>query len=68
MLIKSSYVNNGPTSTGMPPESPGNIGSWIGWQIIKKYMHQHPEKKLLDILNDKNDAQTFLRESGYRPR
>lgn len=62
------YVNDGPTSTGMPPESPGNIGSWIGWQIIHAYMKQHPEKKLTDIIADRSDAQTFLRESGYRPR
>ncbi len=62
------YVNDGPSSTGMPAESPGNIGSWIGWQIIRQYMKQHPEKTMLDILNDKSDGQTFLRESGYRPR
>jgi len=62
------YVNDGPSSTGMPPESPGNIGSWIGWQIVRKYMDAHPEKTLQDILNDTSDSQTFLRESGYRPR
>jgi hypothetical protein len=30
------YINEGPTSMGMPPESPGNIGSFIGWQIYPK--------------------------------
>ena len=44
------YVNEGPNSTGMPPESPGNIGTWIGWQIIRKYMNEHPEKTMVDIL------------------
>ncbi len=62
------YVNDGPTSTGMPPESPGNIGSWMGWQIIHLYMQKHPEKSMVDILNDKSDAQTILRDSGYRPK
>lgn len=37
------YVNDGPTSTGMPPESPGNIGSWIGWQIIHKIWRSTPK-------------------------
>lgn len=62
------YVNDGPTSTGMPPESPGNIGSWIGWQIIHAYMEKHPEASMTDILKATMDSQTFLRESGYRPR
>ncbi len=62
------YVNDGPSSTGMPPESPGNIGSWTGWQIIRAYMQKHPEKSMVDILNDKSDSQTILRESGYRPK
>ena len=62
------YVNDGPNSTGMPPESPGNIGSWIGWQIVKTYFDKHGNISLPQLLNDKIDAQTFLRESGYRPK
>lgn len=61
------YVTDGPTSTGMPPESPGNIGSFIGWQIVETYMQHHPEKSLPEILKDSTDAQTFLRESSYKP-
>jgi hypothetical protein len=62
------YVNTGPSSTGMPPESPGNIGTWIGWRIIQEYMDHHPEKTLPDLLNEMLDSQAFLRESGYRPK
>lgn len=62
------YVNDGPTSTGMPAESPGNIGSWIGWQLVRKYMDAHPEKKWTDVLKGQIESQTFLRESGYKPR
>ena len=62
------YVTDGPTSTGMPAESPGNIGTYIGWQIVRKYIENHPEEKLADILTSKTDGQSFLRESGYKPR
>jgi hypothetical protein len=62
------YINDGPTSTGMPPESPGNIGTWIGWQIMRKYMDANSDKTLTEILQEKIDSQTLLRESGYRPR
>jgi hypothetical protein len=61
------YVNDGPNSTGMPPESPGNIGTWVGHQIIKAYMKKHPEKTFVDVMQMTMDSQTFLRESGYKP-
>ncbi|MGI9190872.1 MAG: hypothetical protein ACR2IL_02040, partial [Chitinophagaceae bacterium] len=61
------YVNDGPYSTGMPLESPGNIGTWVGHQIIKAYMKKHPEKTFVDIMAMKMDSQAFLRESGYKP-
>lgn len=62
------YVNDGPNSTGMPAESPGNIGSWIGWQLVRKYLDEHPEVKWNQFIYDKTDAQTILRESKYKPR
>ena len=61
------YVNDGPTSTGMPAESPGNIGAWVGHQIIKAYMKKHPEKTFVEVMQMTMDSQTFLRESGYKP-
>lgn len=62
------YVNDGPNSTGMPPESPGNIGSWIGWQLVRSYLKEHSSVKWNDFIYDKTDAQTILRESKYKPR
>jgi len=62
------YVNDGPNSTGMPPESPGNIGSWLGLQIVKSYMKQHPETTLIQLLSLKTEPQNFLEQSKYKPR
>lgn len=62
------YVTDGPNSSGMPAEAPGNIGSWIGWQIIKQYWKAHPDKTLQDILKDKLNAQALLESAKYRPR
>lgn len=61
------YVNDGPTATGMPAESPGNVGSWLGLQIVKAYMEQHPETTLDELLQPM-DAQRFLLLSRYKPR
>ena len=62
------YVNDGPNSTGMPAESPGNIGTWLGLQIVTAYVKQHPEISLQELLAQETDTQTFLRESKYKPK
>ena len=32
-------------------QSPGRIGRWIGWQIVRSYMNYYPHNKLKDICN-----------------
>ncbi len=61
------YVNDGPSTAGMPPESPGNIGSWLGWQIVRKYMSEHPKEDMQGLMDNKLTAQQFLREAKYKP-
>ncbi len=61
------YINDGPNSTGMPAESPGNIGSWLGMRIVMAYMQQHPDTKMEDLFKQ-TDAQKFLTESKYKPK
>ncbi|MCL6523745.1 MAG: hypothetical protein K6T34_03695 [Thermoflavifilum sp.] len=60
------YIGPGPSTQGMPKESPGNIGSWVGWQIVRKYMREHPQVSLLQLMQ-LNDAQKLLTDSRYRP-
>ena len=61
------YVMDGPNSTGMPPEAPGNIGTYIGWQIVRSYLKNNPTVKWTDVLATETDSQTFLSESKYKP-
>lgn len=56
-----------PTSPGMPLESPGNAGSWVGWQIVKKYMESNPNFTIEQLLNEK-EAQRILQGSRYKPK
>jgi hypothetical protein len=62
------YVLEGPSSQGLPSECPGNIGSYIGWQIVKKYMANHTEITLEQLCNTPIDVNKILEESGYKPR
>ncbi len=60
------YVKEGPSTYGMPPESPGKVGAWLGWQIVRKYMQENPStslRKLIEI----NDSQKILTGSKYKP-
>ncbi|MDQ3016787.1 MAG: hypothetical protein M3R25_08760 [Bacteroidota bacterium] len=59
-------IGPSPSSPGMPAQSPGNTGSWLGWQIIKVYMAKHPEMSLKDLVGQK-DTQKVMDESGYKP-
>ncbi len=61
------YVTDGPTTGGMPPESPGNIGTFVGLRIVEHWMENHPDTPL-ETLMQPADAQKFLQESGYKPR
>lgn len=60
------YIGPSPTSPGMPPQAPGNTGSWLGWQIVRAYMSSHPEVTLKELIAIK-EAQQILDKSGYRP-
>lgn len=51
----------------MPRASPGEAGSWIGWQIVRAFMARHPEKGMMDLVK-MTDSQKILDQSRYKPR
>lgn len=50
---------------GSNNESAPKLGSYIGWQIVRKYMSRHPEKTLVDLLKTEN-AQEILEDSKFK--
>jgi hypothetical protein len=61
------FVVYGPNTSGMPAESPGNIGTWLGLQIVKSYVEKNPEADIETIFKEEN-AEQFLRKAKYKPR
>jgi hypothetical protein len=61
------FVVDGPTTVGLPPESPGAVGNYIGYQIIKKYA-EAKKLSVLQVCNLKERPQVILQESKYAPR
>lgn len=47
-------------------ETPGKIGSWVGWQIVKSYVKKYPETSLDEVL--KLPAQKLFNLSKYKPK
>jgi hypothetical protein len=64
--VIQNYIGESPTTQGMPEVSPGNIGQWIGWQIVKKFADKNPSLKPADIMN--NPARKILTEAKYKPK
>ncbi len=62
------YVNEGPTSAGMPEQSPGNVGTWIGLQIVKRYAAEHGDMAMDSLLHLSIEPQTFLQQAKYKPK
>ena len=61
------FIDPSPTTYGMPTESPGRTGIWMGWQIVNAYMAKRSGTTLRTLMQDL-DARTILEEANYRPR
>ncbi len=48
-------------------EAPGEIGNWIGWQVVKAYMKRFPDTTIEQLLNF-SDPQKFLEQAKYKPK
>lgn len=63
--IIKNYIGEGPKTQELGDESPGNIGSFSGWQIVKKFMSKNPDMKLPQLMN--TPAETIFQEAKYKP-
>ena len=64
-MIKN-YIGESPNTPEFGEGAPGNIGLFIGWQIVKKYMDKKPTPSLETLMH--TDAKKLFEESKYRPR
>ncbi|MBI2731293.1 MAG: hypothetical protein HYX40_11160 [Sphingobacteriales bacterium] len=61
----NNFVSEGPSTQGMPQESPGNIGLFVGWRIVQKYIEKHPDMTIQQLM--KTESKVIFNESKYRP-
>jgi gliding motility-associated lipoprotein GldB len=66
--LENRFVNMAPFSKfylEIDNESPGRIGQWIGWQIVRSFMENN-EVSLQEML--KMDAKQIFERSKYKPK
>lgn len=61
-----NYIGESPFTQSLGPSSPGNIGQWIGWQIVKKFVANNSSMSVTDVL--KTDARKILELAKYKPK
>jgi len=60
------YVEEAPSTYGMPSESPGRVGAWLGWQIIRSYMKNNPNTTLKELIANQ-ESQKILEAANFKP-
>jgi hypothetical protein len=60
------WVDFGPftNAANLPNDSPPQLGIWMGWQMVRSYMKDHPEVTLEQLLSEQ-DAMKILK--SYKP-
>lgn len=60
------FVSEGPGTPGLSEEAPGNIGAFLGWQIVQRWMEQNPQIGLPQLMT--KPAKQIFTEANYKPR
>ena len=65
-LTLQNYIGEAPFTQSLGSSSPGNIGQWIGWQIVKKFADKNSSMTVDNVL--KTDARKILEQAKYKPK
>lgn len=58
-------MNDAPFTNGFPRESPGHVGEWIGYRMVRGYLDDHPDASFAELFAI-DDPNTILK--SYKPR
>lgn len=65
--VIQAYIGEGPFTQGFSQVySPGNLGQWLGWRIVQKYVSKNPDIQPGDLMQI--PARKILEEAKYKPR
>jgi uncharacterized protein YneF (UPF0154 family) len=61
------YIEESPFTKPFGNESPGRMGTFLGWKLIQSYMKNNPEVTLVELMQD-TDYQKILNNSKFKPQ
>jgi hypothetical protein len=65
--LLQNFLGEGPFTVGLDQErSPGNLGTWVGRQIVRAYMEKFPNTTPEALIW--TAPQKILEKAGYKPR
>lgn len=65
-MVKNKYIDDRPKTYEIGDQAPGRIGTWLGWQIVKKYMDEYPQTELPSLML-MEDPQRLFKASKFKP-
>lgn len=63
--IVKDYMNDAPITQAFGAESPGNIGQFVGWQIVKKWIGKNDKVTLQKLME--TNPKTIFEQVKYKP-
>ncbi|MGV3502660.1 MAG: gliding motility lipoprotein GldB [Adhaeribacter sp.] len=63
----NKYIGERPTIPEISKRCPGRIATWLGWQMVRKYMAENPQVSLQQLMQE-TDAQKIFQQSRYKPK
>lgn len=64
--IIKNYIGESPKTAEFGDNAPGNLGSFAGWQIVKKFMDKYSDTSLKALME--MDPREIYNKSKYKPR
>lgn len=63
--VTKDYMNDAPKTQAFGEESPGLIGQFVGWQIVKKWMGKNENVSLQQLIE--TNPKTIFEQAKYKP-
>ena len=61
-----NYISDGPSTPELGTGAPGNLGTFAGLQIVKKFLEKYPKTTLHELM--KMDTREIYNQSKYKPK
>lgn len=67
--LRNRFIDQAPFSKfylEIDNDSPGRVGAWIGWQMVRSYMTNNDDVTVAQLM--KTDAKEIFEKSKYKPK